>query len=136
MKTRTTRDGRDVRSEGREMTHAESMEGQAGMIGREHGRNAASWYFDGNTKGETYEAILAGIVDGDPQILDSLPSSPLSGEWADAYSLSDLADELGVSQEDDSFPDVCDAYEDAFHMAVSATIESACLEYLRGAEVL
>jgi hypothetical protein len=90
---------------------------QAETIGREHGKNAASWYFDGNTPRETYELVLRGYDDGDPEIMDTFPTSPLSGEWADNYSLADLSQDTGVVQHDPYFEDVCSAYEDGFYTA-------------------
>ena len=73
----------------------------AHKLGYEKGRNAGSWVFDGNTTEETYRWFLKGLEDGDPEVIDRLPTSPLSGEWADSYSLADLASDLDVSQEDD-----------------------------------
>ncbi|MTW08796.1 hypothetical protein GM524_13085, partial [Streptococcus pneumoniae] len=37
------------------------------------GKNAAGWFFDGNTSDETYAAVLAGIEAGDPAVLDTFP---------------------------------------------------------------
>jgi hypothetical protein len=45
--------------------------------------NAASWVFDGNTDTDTYRRVLAGIEDGDPEIMDALPFLDWSGQWAD-----------------------------------------------------
>jgi len=97
---------------------------QAAMqAGSEHGIAAASWYFDGNTSDATYRAVLAGIGEGDPAILDSFPCSPLSGEWAgDPTPASVLAD-CGVAEDDDSADDVLSAFEDAFYQASSDEIE-------------
>src|ERR1700723_107743 len=92
-------------------TYVTDAERIAANIGREHGLNAASWYFDGNTSMETYRSVLAGIDAGDPMILDTFPSSPLNGEFADDYSISDLAEDTGTEQESDHFDDVCTAYE-------------------------
>ena len=117
------------------MTFSECVEVQASRLGREHGVSAAGWFFDGNTDALVYERTLKGLKDGDPEVLDSLPDSPLSGEWADSFSLVDLARELEVEQDDDSFDDYCTAYEDGYSQAVVRTIEGACLEYLRGAGV-
>jgi len=44
---------------------------------------AASWSFDGNTTEEHYRRILAGIDDGDPEVLDALAGVDWSGQWAD-----------------------------------------------------
>ena len=110
---------------------------QAELLGRIHGVDAASWYFDGNTSPMVYEATLSGIEDGDPMVLDTFPSSPLSGEWADSFSMRDLAEEFGVDTED--YEQDCwlgmlaAAYEDGFHSAVSDTIESSCRDYVEGA---
>lgn len=85
-----------------------------------------------------YEAVLKGIEDGDPMVLDTFPTSPLSGEWADSFSLRDLADEFEIDTEDyesDAWLGmVAAAYEDGFYSAVSDTIEDACRSYLAGAE--
>ena len=100
----------------------------AERMGAEHGRAAASWYFNGNTSDETYRLILAGLEAGDPEILDSLPSSPLSGEWAgDPTPLSVLA-ELGVDATDEAADDLLTAYELAFSFAVVDEVERAARE--------
>jgi hypothetical protein len=87
---------------------------RARELGYEHGEAAGSWVFDGNTSPETIRYVLKGLEDGDPAVYDSLPSSPLSGEWADSFSLNDLADELDVSDSDEGFDDLCTEYEDGF----------------------
>jgi hypothetical protein len=113
------------------MSEQQTPEQIAARIGASHGRNAASWYFDGNTSRETYERVLAGIDDGDPEIMDALPSSPLSGEWADSYSQFDLADDAGLVCDERGLYDdfdltaVCEAYTNAFEMAACAEIERA-----------
>jgi hypothetical protein len=79
--------------------------------GRERGVAAGSWIVDGNTSAEQAAAILRGIADGDPQIMDLQPS-PLSGEWA-GESIPELIyryDELS----DDERDTACDAYEQGF----------------------
>jgi hypothetical protein len=126
------------------MTVEDTLITQAEQIGREHGVNAAGWYFDGNTDTLIYERTLKGLAECDPMVLDSFPQSPLSGEWADSFSVKDLCDELGYDMDDEeshawdtaeTVNEICSAYEDGFHSAVSRTIESACLDYLRGAGV-
>jgi hypothetical protein len=114
----------------------------AAEIGREHGTNAASWVFDGNTSDETYARILAGLDDGDPEILDSLPAPDLSGQWADSLTgprlIVDALDAAGHSREtvhastygycresEEWGADICDAYENAFSDAVSDAVETA-----------
>ena len=114
------------------------------MIGKEHGVNAASWWFDGNAAEFVHEATLRGIVQGDPMVLDSLPQSPLSGEWADSFSVRDLCDELGYDMDDreshafdtdETISEICSAYEQGFSEGSTHAIESACIDYLKGAGV-
>lgn len=92
-------------------------------IGTDHGRNAASWVFDGNTDRETYVRFRWGIESGDPEILDSIvPAADLSGQWAEGYTVADLmADCCGGNTDD---PDeIIATYEDAFHAAALAEVE-------------
>lgn len=72
----------------------EDLTAQAAEIGREHGRNAASWVFDGNTPQETYRFVLAGVENIDPLVMDAYREPSLSGEFADDYSERDLMSEL------------------------------------------
>jgi hypothetical protein len=39
---------------------------QAEELGRDAGKAAAGWVFDGNTPGEECQRVLSGIEDGDP----------------------------------------------------------------------
>jgi len=96
---------------------------RARQAGSEHGRAVASWYFDGNTTAETYATVLKGIEEGDPEIMESLPSSPLSGEWAGDPTPASVLEDLGVDPDDDSADDLLSAYEDAFYSASSEEIE-------------
>lgn len=91
-------------------------------IGTDHGRNAASWVFDGNTDRETYVAFRRGIDDGDPEVLDFIPTADLSGQWAEGYTVADLmADCCGGNTDD---PDkIIAAYEEAFVAAATAEVE-------------
>jgi hypothetical protein len=112
------------------MTATKTPEQVAEAIGREHGANAASWYFDGDTGESTYRAVLLGIEEGDPEVLDTFPSSPLSGEWADSYSLADLASDTETPQDSDAFDDVCRSYEDGFYAAAHDSIEATARRML------
>ncbi len=97
---------------------------RAESAGAEHGKAAASWYFDGNTDRATYARVLQGLDEGDPAILDSLPSSPLSGEWADEPTPRSVLDAIGVTEdEDDARDDYLSAYEDAFSQASQDEVE-------------
>jgi hypothetical protein len=60
-----------------------------------NGKAAASWVFDGNTTRETYARMLKGIDDGDPEVMDSVRTPSLSGEYGDDYSEDDLMSDVG-----------------------------------------
>src|SRR5580765_6801139 len=86
-----------------------------GDRGREAGKAAGSWVIDGNTSSETVQAILKGIEDGDPAIMDMEPS-PLSGEWA-GESVYELIPEIREMEERDAHAEIdeaCSAYELGF----------------------
>jgi hypothetical protein len=99
--------------------------------GTQDGLAAASWYFDGNTTTETHARVLKGLEDGDPAVLDTLPSPDLSGEWADVRSgpqlVAEAAEEAGLEAYSeivqDAFSEICDAYETAFSEAAQDEIE-------------
>lgn len=108
---------------------------EAERLGKEHGRNAASWVFDGNTSDTTYRTFLDGIMDGDPKVMDALPGSPLAGEWADGYTPTALFSDLGIEFDESVAVDflmeeVCNAYEDAFARAVTDEVVATCRRHL------
>lgn len=87
---------------------------RARELGREAGRAAATWYFDGNTADETYAAVRRGIDEGDPAILDTFKVPDLSGEWADSPTPASIMAEVYARPERhaDAEDDVCRAWED------------------------
>jgi hypothetical protein len=89
---------------------AASIANDAEDLGRDAGKAAASWMFDGNTPEDTYRAVLCGIEDGDPAILDAYPSPDLSADGG--YTEADLARDLGLDGEDQLIPDAATAYLD------------------------
>jgi hypothetical protein len=91
--------------------------------GYEAGKAAGSWVIDGNTPEETARYILQGIEDGDPAVMDSLPSSPLSGEWADAPLPRDILEGFDMDEDDDAADDLLTAYEDGFSRGVMDEVE-------------
>ena len=105
---------------------------EAAKAGREQGAAAASWYFDGNTPDEMYLRVARGIEDGDPEVLDSFPSSPLSGEYADGMVPAVVLDALGVPQDHDWADDLLTAFEDGFYAACHESIEATALGFARG----
>jgi hypothetical protein len=107
----------------------------AADLGADYGRNDASWVFDGNTTDETYRRVLAGIEDGDPVILDQLPSAPLSGEWADSQTPQSLMSELGAHDlEPEEESELCDIFEEAYMVAVEHTVVTTARRMLEGSE--
>jgi hypothetical protein len=93
----------------------------ARKLGNEHGEGAASWYFDSNTSCETYERVLKGLEDGDPAVLDTLPTNPLSGKYADDLTPRSLLMQLGEDEDTVSAETqdaICTEYELAFDSAV------------------
>lgn len=103
---------------------------EAYRLGAEKGEAAASWYFDGNTTRETYEAVLRGLAEGDPAIYDTFPSAPLSGEWALGLTPHDLLRELGVDDDDDAADEYLSMFEDGYGVAVADEIERMAREAL------
>lgn len=125
--------GREYESDGGRavpVTDPGLLEFRAREAGAEHGRAAASWYFDGNTSRATYAYVLAGLEDGDPQVLDTLPCAPLSGEYADDPTPASVLADLGVDEDDDAASSYLSAYEEAFAEAVEDAIETAARQYL------
>lgn len=124
----------------------------AEQLGAEHGANAAAWWEQdaiggraGGDVAETARAVLAGIEDGDPMVLDSLPTADLSGQWAGEMTGPDLVAEvlaeLGIDDACDTrmhewFDSICDGYSDAFSMAAQDAIAGACRKVLEDARQL
>lgn len=111
----------------------ESYVDAARVVGREHGRNAASWTeIDG---AGIAQRILTGIDDGDPAVMESLPQPDLSGEWADGYTVERLRDDVGAPDDRDDdlvtlSTRLADAYEEAFTDAAHEVIGARCRSIL------
>lgn len=109
-----------------EMEMKEYLE-KARKLGQQHGKNAAGWVFYGDTSLETYARFLAGIQEGDPQVMDSVREPSFSGEYSDEYSETDLAEDLGFDREtEDEWDDVVYVYLDAAREAFWHEIERVC----------
>lgn len=102
---------------------------QAAKLGTEAGQAAASWVFDGNTPQATYAWALKGIRDGDPEVMDSYAEPTLSGEWADGYTLDDLAADLDVDAATD---EEAAAWEQAASEAFWHELERAAAYQVEG----
>ena len=95
-------------------------------IGERNGKNAAGWVFDGNTSIETYQTVLSGINEGDPQVYDMFREPTFSGEYGNDYSIRDLADEIGIdydSTHTDDIDQIGEEYLDAARIAFWDEIE-------------
>jgi hypothetical protein len=101
--------------------------------GAADGRAAGAWVIDGNTTEETKQAFLKGFEEGDPAVYDALPSSPLSGEFADDLLPRDVLGWYGLTEDDwnaDGLSgiaaEVLNAYEDGYSQGVVDEVERAC----------
>ena len=111
--TKAVREAAAVRASVERDTETELLK-QAYKAGYAHGVAAGSWVIDGNTTAETARYILAGFRDGDPEVLDLLPSEPLSGEWADGPTPATVLADLGVDEDDALADDLLYEYEAGF----------------------
>jgi hypothetical protein len=142
---------------GREITHItyrmtpyDRALAHAAAEGTRAGQNAAGWYvmdtLGGRVTGDVRpaaRAILRGIEDGDPAVMDTLPYPDLSGQWADtltgpqlvtdALMAAGYAGAYATQWRDagmDWLAPLCDAYESAFSTAVESAISTAAREVL------
>ncbi len=99
------------------------IEASARRAGIADGKAAGSWVVDGNTTEETARKILQGLDDGDPEILDNLPSGPLSGEYADGTLPRDVLGWYGLEETDNESDDVLRAYEDGWSEGMTDEVE-------------
>ena len=113
---------------GRRLTEVASpLVAKAVELGREAGKTAVGWVFDGNTPQEEYERVLRGIDEGDPAVLDAT-EPPAIGPAA-GYDPGDLARDLGIEPADRSLPRAVSAYADAFTSAFWQETERAARDH-------
>lgn len=105
------------------------------------GTEAARWWAQDNIGGRVTgdvvpvaRAVFDGIENGDPVVLDSLPSADLSGQWADGVTVSDLlgADLVGLDTSSVTAQEIGDVYVEAFDTAVQAEVQRLCQEVIDG----
>ncbi len=106
----------------------DNLEIAAKEAGAAHGKAAASWYEISEDNAAT---VLQGIADGDPEIMDTFPSAPLSGEWADDPTPQSVLSNIGApsSLDDADRDDLLTAYENAFSDAAQDEIERRARYY-------
>jgi len=120
---------------GRELDRYEPwdlIEEAARKEGYEAGVAAGTWLLDGNSTEDDARTLLQGLEDGDPAVLESLPSSPLSGEWADAPLPRDVLEPYGMTDDDDAADDILSAYEDGYDEGVIDEAERSARAMLAG----
>ncbi len=98
--------------------------------GYDHGVTAGSWLLDGNSSEDAARRLLRGIEDGDPEILDALPCSPLSTEWADSLTPADVLGWYDLDSEHDAADDVLRAFEDGFSRGVEVEAVRSATAFL------
>lgn len=111
------------------MTESTNEE-RARAAGFERGVGAGSWVLDGNSSASAARAILTGLEDGDPEIMDVQPA-PLSGEWA-GESIPELSADLGIDLEDDELATI---FEAAFSEGFWQEVERSARAMLEDADV-
>lgn len=97
---------------------------RASDLGTEHGNARGSWVVDGNSSNEFCEKLIQGHEDGDPEVMDLQPS-PLSGEWADEPTVSDILRELGIQPDTSDADMAIECYEEGFSNAWWHTVIQA-----------
>ena len=111
-----------------------NLVGEAEELGRNEGHDAGGDFWNVRWGEDEIRRLYNGIQAGDPQIMDELPSAPLSGEWAGDRTPQTLLIDLGVEDEEELTPEeiveVCDSYENAWNLESQQAIEETCLYYL------
>lgn len=115
---------------GFEYISMDEVNGQARQRGTEDGKAAGSWVFDGNTDADRYRQAIELNDDGDPLYEEYFGApSPLSGEWADSLTVSQLIDELGYTElTPEEVDEVSASYEEAFASAHREEVLRVALE--------
>lgn len=112
----------------------------ARKLGQEHGKGSASWYFD-RTDPSDLELIelLGKLEDCDPEIMDTLPASPFSGEWADGYTPKALYADLEIEEGEFNWAkldEIADAYLLSYEEAAQASVYKQIFDRLGGEIVI
>lgn len=88
---------------------------KARAFGVESGKAAGSWMLDGNSTVADAQKLLDGWEDGDPEVMDLEPS-PLSGEWADSITASDVyaAADMDEDETEEAASEILSAFEEGY----------------------
>lgn len=104
-------------------THNKRNEKAIALRGHEDGKNAASWLVDGNTDDPYHylDQLIAGMEEGDPEVMDKLPHPQVGGEFADDPTWEKIClDE--IERYEDGEDELFDVYTRSFHEGVEAGI--------------
>lgn len=93
----------------------------ARRMGREAGKNAASWAWDGNTSTETARRVIRMMEDGDPALYDVIRGPDLSGEHSGDPTPRSLADDCGLPEDDSRAEWLVDELCSEWEKGVSST---------------
>jgi hypothetical protein len=98
---------------------------------------AGSWFVDGNTPADSARETLRRLEAGDPEVLDYLPSAPLSGEWADGLLPRDVLGWYGLGEDDDDADEILEAYEMGYSQGAEDEVRDSLLRagYLRSVTI-
>jgi hypothetical protein len=105
--------------------HAAALNERAERLGRRAGQAAGTWAIAANTSVNTARALLRGIDEGDPAVLDTMPD-PHDDESSHEGVLLDL----GVHPEGDDADRVLESYRVGFDYGYWAEVERAAREQL------
>lgn len=113
------------------ITHEKQDRETIRVRGENDGKTAASWLVDGNTPEPeaVLNRLIRGIFEGDPEILDALPSPRLGGEFAGEQTWEEICQEEVGHYGDDGEQDLLLVYEEAFGDGVQAEIHRMRDEY-------
>jgi len=109
----------------------DELEQEARRLGAAAGIASASWpEFDALSA----RRVLAGMADGDPETLDSLPWLDLSGQWADGPDARTLLEGIGMhreyqEREPELADDILTAYQSAHDDAMQEEVERRARYY-------
>jgi hypothetical protein len=107
---------------------------EARDMGKQAGINAASWV---EISEDNAAAILAGMNDCDPAVMDAFNTPNLSGEFAGDPTPASLLKDIGVDEDDARIEwiesDACAVWEDAASASFYSSIERRCAFYLKAA---
>lgn len=100
------------------MSTMSDLDARVRALASEHGKNVASWRFDGNTNASEHAECVRMDEEGDPAWDDTFGArAPLSGEWADELTPAALTGALSIDADSDLADEACKIYEATYYEA-------------------